>query len=109
MKQINLFTWMGQRLRSWFTLGLEEEFTQYGALAKYNISLARDNLEKLHDCCTISIPLLAFVLVTKCLLEGAFIPAMWCRSAWLQPSSAASGACCGTRPTGWTQWSFPTC
>lgn len=90
MKQINLFTWMVQRLRSWFTLGLEEEFTQYGALAKYNISLARDNLEKLHDCCTISIPLLAFVLVTKCLLEG-FYPGN------VVPFCLAAAVICGIR------------
>lgn len=36
---------MEQRIRNWFTLGLEEEFTRYGALAEYNTALAQDNLE----------------------------------------------------------------
>ena len=44
MKQTNLFSKIERRIRNWFTLGLEEEFTQYGALAEYNISLASDNL-----------------------------------------------------------------
>ena len=70
MKQKSIFSQAERRIRNWFTLGLEEEFTQYGALSEYNISLAQDNLEKLRDCCTISFPLLAFVMVTKCLLEG---------------------------------------
>ena len=70
MKQTNIFKRIERRIRNWFTLGLEEEFTQYGALSEYNESLARDNLDKLHDCTSISIPLLTFVMVTKCLLEG---------------------------------------
>ncbi len=67
---MNFFATMEQRIRNWFTLGLEEEFTRYGALAEYNTALAQDNLEKLRNCCAISIPLLVFVMVTKCLLEG---------------------------------------
>ena len=42
---MNFFATMEQRIRNWFTLGLEEEFTRYGALAEYNTALAQDNLE----------------------------------------------------------------
>lgn len=36
-------------VRRWFTLGLEDEFSQYDALSEYQTSLSADNLTLLRD------------------------------------------------------------
>ena len=52
------------------TLGFEEEFSQYDALAEYNGVLARDNLDQLRDYCSISCPLLLLLILTRCWMDG---------------------------------------
>ena len=70
MKQFHFFTRAKKALRSWLTLGFEEEFSQYNALAEYTPVLAQDNLSLLQDYCGISCPLLLALIFTRCLLNG---------------------------------------
>lgn len=57
-------------VRRWFTLGLEDEFSQYDALSEYRTSLSADNLALLRDYTAMSFALLALLALTRCLLDG---------------------------------------
>lgn len=61
-------------IQGWFMLGLEEEqYSQYNALNEYKVYLAKDNLMTLQRCCVVSYYLLAFMMMTRCLMSGCSI------------------------------------